>query len=46
LGSLEPAVVEPYLTEQLHWRVQKVSLHTFVYGLMLNCIDVGRWICC
>lgn len=30
LGSLEPGVVEPYLTEQLQWRVQKVGLHTFV----------------
>lgn len=24
LASLEPEVVEPYLTQQLHWRVQKV----------------------
>lgn len=30
LSSLEPEVVEPYLTEQLQWRVQKVGLHTFV----------------
>ena len=25
LDSLEPAVVEPYLTQQLNWRVQKVN---------------------
>ncbi|KIM38482.1 hypothetical protein M413DRAFT_75996 [Hebeloma cylindrosporum] len=25
LGSLDPEVVEPYLTEQLQWRVQKVD---------------------
>jgi tyrosinase len=27
LKSLEPAVVEPYLTKQLHWSIQKVSSH-------------------
>jgi len=30
LGSLDPEVIEPYLTEQLQGRVQKVGLHTFV----------------
>jgi tyrosinase len=25
LGSLDPSVVEPYLTHNLHWRVQKTS---------------------
>jgi hypothetical protein len=24
LGSLEPDVIEPYLSKNLHWRVQKV----------------------
>lgn len=27
LPSLEPGIVEPYLTNQLHWRVQKVRLY-------------------
>ena len=49
LSSLEPEVVEPYLTEQLHWRVQKVGLYAFVYSeyeMILNCINVDRWIRC
>lgn len=38
LPSLEPGIVEPYLTNQLHWRVQKVRLYgghlpSFIYFL-------------
>lgn len=44
LGSLDPAVVEPYLTKELHWRVQKAdgtqaqleSLEVSVYGTPLS----------
>ena len=32
LGSLEPNVVEPYLTNNLYWRVQKV----FIFFISLN----------
>jgi len=48
LASLEPAVVEPYLTQQLDWRVQKVnsySIPSSLTELMLNFVTIGRWIC-
>lgn len=35
LGSLEPNVVEPYLTNNLHWKVQKVSLFLFFLYLRM-----------
>ena len=31
LESLEPNVVEPYLTDNLYWRVQKVFIFIFLY---------------
>lgn len=44
LGSLDPEAVEPYLTKELHWRVQKAdgtaaqlqSLEVSVYGTPLS----------
>jgi tyrosinase len=36
LGSLEPAVVEPYLTHNLHWKVQKVF--SFISFYICECV--------
>jgi tyrosinase len=47
LGSLEPAVVEPYLTQKLDWRVQKVSLHVVLRllpGLLYHCRRMDLWL--
>ena len=31
LGSLDPDVVEPYLTKELQWRVKKVCVIPFMF---------------
>ena len=36
LGSLDPNVVEPYLTKNLHWKVQKVFFGPFFMSRMLT----------
>ena len=36
LGSLEPNVVEPYLTNNLYWRVQKVFIFYFVFNMFVS----------